>query len=115
MVIITKREPFTKEEIAVLLDEYDPYIKTVIDVTQHICSAGMNRHFEGEQILLNDWQSKQSEVWGGGIDTETKEIDFNSFINIRPRDNNPKNEILSEALREEYKKLTKYFFKFFYE
>lgn len=70
----------------------------------------MARHFEGEQIFLEQ-DSKQSDIWGGGIDLETKEIDFNSFINIRPRDNNPKNEIQSEATKKRYKELTEYFFK----
>lgn len=109
-MILIKTTPFTKEEIGQLLEEYDPYIKTVIDIEQKICSAGMNRHFEGEQLLLQDHQSHQSQIWGGGIDTETKEIDFNSFINIRPRDNNPKNDILDPYIREEYQKLTQYFF-----
>ncbi len=109
-MIITKKEPFTLEEIKQLLEEYDPYIKTVIDLEQKICSAGMNRHFEGEQLLIHDYQSQQSQIWGGGLDTETKEIDFNSFINIRPRDNNPKNDILDPKIREQYQKLTQYFF-----
>lgn len=47
----------------------------------------------------------------GGVDLETKEIDFNSFINIRPQDNNTKNEIQSESLKKIYKELTEYFFK----
>lgn len=109
-MIIIKKEPFTSEEIKQLLEEYDPYIKTVIDLEQKICSAGMNRHFEGEQTLIKDYQSQQSQIWGGGLDTETKEIDFNSFINIRPRDDNPKNDILDPKIRDQYQKLTQYFF-----
>ena len=70
----------------------------------------MDRHFEGEQILLKDG-SKQSDLWGGGIDLETKVIDFNSFINIRPSDNNTSNEIQSPEIRGKYEELTKYFFK----
>jgi len=38
------------------------------------------------------------------------EIDFNSFINIRPRDNNTKNEIQDEEIKKIYKELTVYFF-----
>lgn len=110
-MIITKSSPFTPQEIQQLLEEYDPYVKTVIDLKQKICSAGMNRHFEGEQILLKEYQSRQSEIWGGGLDTETKEIDCNSFINIRPRDDNPQNEILNPNIRSQYKELTKFFFK----
>lgn len=108
-MIITKASPFTVEEIDQLQEEFDVYIKTVIDIERQLCSAGMNRHFEGEQILLEDG-SKQSDLWGGGIDLETKEIDFNSFINIRPRDNNTKNEIQSEKIKMRYRQLTEYFF-----
>jgi hypothetical protein len=109
-MILTKSEPFTPEEIVQLKEQFEVYIKTVIDIEKKICSAGMDRHFEGEQILLKQG-SQQSNVWGGGIDLETKEIDFNSFINIRTRDNNTKNEIQSEDLKKKYKELTEYFFK----
>ncbi|PIY80224.1 MAG: hypothetical protein COY80_03970 [Candidatus Pacebacteria bacterium CG_4_10_14_0_8_um_filter_42_14] len=81
-MIITKNEPFTTEEVAKLSEEFEVYIKTVIDIDKKICSAGMNRHF-----------------------------DFNSFINIRPRDNNTKNEIQSENIKEVYKELSEYFFR----
>ena len=109
-MILTKSSPFTPEEIDQLKAEFEVYIKTVIDVQRKICCAGMDRHFEGEQILLKQG-SLQKDIWGGGLDLETKEIDFNSFINIRPRDNNPKNEIQSEATKAQYKSLTEYFFK----
>lgn len=108
-MIITKSEPFTKEEIEKLRELFDVYIKTVIDVEKKICSAGMDRHFEGEEILLSQ-SSKQSNIWGGGVDLETKVIDFNSFINIRPNDNNHSNEIQDAKIRERYEELTKYFF-----
>lgn len=109
-MIITKSGPFTKEEIQNLQEVFDVYIKTVMDIKQKICSAGMDRHFEGEELLLKAG-SNQSDVWGGGVDLETKEIDFNSFINIRPHNNNTSNEIQSQEIREEYEKLTKFFFK----
>ena len=81
-VIITKNEPYTKFEIGKLLELLDVYIKTVIDVKKKVCSAGCNRHFESEKVLL-DQGSKQPDIWGGGIDLGTKAIDCNSFINIR--------------------------------
>ena len=110
LMIITKSESFTKVEIEKLKEQFEVYIKTVIDIENKVCSAGMDRHFEGEQILLSQG-SKQSNIWGGGIDLETKTIDFNSFINIRPNDNNTSNEIQDSKIRETYKKLTEYFFK----
>lgn len=113
-MIITKKEPFTKDEIENLKEEFDTYIKTVIDLVKGVCSAGANRHFESEEILLEEG-SKQSDVWGGGVDLETKVVDFNSFINIRPNDNNTSNEIQDAKKRETFEKLTKHFFKITYD
>ncbi len=109
-MIITKDSPFTKKELEKLKEHFDSYIKTVIDVEKEVCSAGADRHYDSEQILLKEG-SKQKTLWGGGIDMETKGIDFNSFINIRPHDKNTSNEIQDAAIRESYKKLTEYFFK----
>ncbi len=107
-MIITKSNPFTKKEVEKLKEVFDIYIKTVIDIEKKVCSAGMNRHFEGEEILLKHG-SKQSDIWGGGIDLETKVIDFNSFINIRPNDDNTTNQIQNSKMREKYEELTKFF------
>lgn len=109
-MIITKAEPYTLEEIEKLKEVFDVYVKTVIDVEKKICSAGCDRHFESERELL-EAGSMQDNIWGGGIDLETKIIDYNSFINIRPRQQNTSNEIQDEILRKKYKKLTEYFFK----
>ncbi len=54
-------------------------------------------------------------MWGGGIDLETKTIDCNSFINIRPTQNNTSNEIQDKNIRKTYEKITKFFFKELYE
>ncbi len=109
-MIITKTEPFTPAEIEKTKEVFGSYIKTVIDVEKRICSAGASRHFESEAILLEQG-SKQTDIWGGGLDLETKEIDVNSFINIRPKDNNSSNEIQDGKIRETYKGLTEFFFK----
>jgi hypothetical protein len=113
-VIITKSTPYTKKEIKKLQEVFDTYVKTVIDIENKICSAGCDRHFESENILL-DQGSKQSDIWGGGIDIDSKIIDFNSFINIRPLDKNASNELLDPDKRKIYDELTKYFFKEIYE
>ena len=109
-MIVTSSSPLTLEEIAQVKERFGVYVKTVIDIRKKICSAGMDRHFEGKNILLESG-SRQSDIWGGGIDLETKEIDFNSFINIRPQDNNTKNEIQSERVKKTYSELTTFFFK----
>lgn len=109
-MIITKSEPFTKEEIIKLKERFDTYIKTVIDIEMKVCSAGADRHFESEDILLKNG-SKQTNLWGGGIDLDEIIIDYNSFINIRPNDNNTSNEIQNPETRILFEKLMKYFFR----
>jgi hypothetical protein len=109
-MIIIKSEPYLREEIEKLKEQFDVYVKTVIDVEKKVCSAGMGRHYEGEEILIKQG-SKQNDIWGGGVDLETKTVDFNSFINIRPNQSNPSNEILDPVLRKKYEDLTRYFFK----
>ena len=113
-MILTKREPFTKEEIKKLRELFDVYIKTVIDVRQKICSAGCDRHSDSEKILLEQG-SQQGDLWGGGIDLETMIIDCNSMINIRSSQGNTSNEIQDDKIRKEFEDLTKYFFKELYE
>ncbi len=113
-MIITKTASYTKEEIEKLREQFDVYIKTVIDIKKKICSAGCDRHFESEKILL-DQGSKQSDLWGGGIDIETKIIDFSSFINIRPSDNNRDRYIQDPKIQKKFEKITKYFFREVYE
>lgn len=108
-VIITKSKPYTKEEIDKLRELFDVYIKTVIDVKKKVCSAGCARHFESEKILLEQGSS-QPNLWGGGVDLETKIIDCNSIINIRPNQGNTSNEIQDANIREEFERLTKFFF-----
>ena len=113
-MILSSRNPFSKEEIEKLKEEFDVYIKTVIDINERICSAGANRHFESEKELL-EMGSKQVNLWGGGIDLETKLIDSNSFINIRPSQKNTSNEIQDGAIRKKFEDLMKYFFNVIYE
>ena len=113
-MIITNSQPFTKEEIEQLKEKFDVYIKTVIDIEMKICSAGADRHFESEKLLLENG-SEQRNIWGGGIDLDEKIIDFNSFINIRPNDSNTSNEVQDADKRVVFEKLMKYFFKEVYE
>ena len=109
-MILTKSEPFTKEEIEKVKENFEVYVKTVIDIEKQKCSAGADMHFESEAILLENG-SKQSDLWGGGIDLETNTIDFNSFINIRPHDGNTSNELLDGQKRLVFEKMMRFFFK----
>lgn len=98
-MIIIKLKPFTKDEIRKVAEDLEGYIKVVIDMKKDILAAGGLRHFDAEQELIK-LGSDQKDLWGGGLDLETDEIDFDSMINIRPHDNNPSREILSQEIRQ---------------
>lgn len=104
LLLITKSA--TPEEIISMSLDYKGYIKIVVDVERNILTGGGERHVDGEQLLLKNG-SKQENLWGGGIDRETKEIDYNSIINLRPRQNNPSRDILSDEIRKQFDSIVK--------
>ncbi|MEK7202269.1 MAG: DUF5674 family protein [Patescibacteria group bacterium] len=108
-MIITGTKPFTEGQIEQLSEEFEVFIKTVIDVERKICSAGASRHYENEKVLLEQG-SKQTTLWGGGVDLETKDVTIDSMINIRPSVGNRSNQIQDPVIRQQFEDLTKYFF-----
>ncbi len=104
-MIIIIRKKATPDEVKKMALDYDGYIKLVVDINRRILAGGGERHFDAEQLLLQDG-SQQENLWGGGIDWETKEIDYNSIINLRPRQNKSR-DILSEQIRKEFESLIK--------
>lgn len=96
----------TQEEIKKMAEDFDGYIKVVVNLELKILAGGGKRHVEGEQKLLNDG-SKQQNLWGGGVDLETKEIDYNSIINLRPSQDNPSRDIMSSEIRKEFDRIVK--------
>ena|SRR3989338_9546785 len=89
----------SEEDLKKAAEDLEGYIKVVVDIKQEILTAGGLRHVEGEEILLQNG-SRQENLWGGGLDLETGEIDFDSMINIRPNQDNPSREVLSKELRK---------------
>jgi hypothetical protein len=104
LILISKKA--AKEEIKKMSEEYDDYIKVVVDTQKEILAGGGERHFDGEQLLLNAG-SKQVNLWGGGVDLASAEIDYNSIINLRPNQDNPSRDILSIEIRSRFDKVVK--------
>jgi hypothetical protein len=104
LLIIKKRA--TREELKKMAEDFEGYIKVVVDISRGILAGGGKSHFEGEQKLLAKG-SKQQNLWGGGVDLETKEIDYNSIINLRPNQDNPSRDIMSSEIRKEFDGIVK--------
>ncbi|MBI3283073.1 hypothetical protein HYZ70_03295 [Candidatus Curtissbacteria bacterium] len=100
------RKKATQTELQKLASHFKGYIKVIVDVKRGILAGGGDRHADDEKILLEDG-SKQSNLWGGGLDLKTKEIDYNSIINLRPNSDNPSRDILSSGIRVKFAKIVR--------
>lgn len=83
------RKKASKKELQEISERFSGYIKVVVDIKRKTLAGGGDRHADDEKILLEDG-SKQRDLWGGGFDLETKEVDYNSIINLRPRNKESK-------------------------
>lgn len=61
-------------------------IKIVVDLERDILAGGSGMHYECEQLLLEKG-SKQENLWGANWFPDEQGIEFESLINIRPRQN----------------------------
>ena len=73
----------------------------MVDVKKEILAGGADRHFEEETVLLSAG-SEPKNLWGGGYDLQTKEIDYNSVINLRSNQDNPSRDILDINIRNKF-------------
>ena len=103
------RERATKEQLAEMLEELQSYIKLAVDIERGILAGGGEWRADCEEVLLADG-SLQENVWGADWIPATKEVTFESLINIRPRQNNFSMEIEDEKLRNEIEKIVREIF-----
>jgi len=61
-------------------------IKIVVDIERGILAGGSGMHYECERLLLGEG-SEQENLWGANWFPDEQEIEFESLINIRPRQN----------------------------
>lgn len=101
MTILILTQKATPEEIKQIAEHFNGFIKIVVDIERGILCAGASRHVDEEQELLKSG-SKQSNLWGGGLDLESSEIDYNSMINLKPNQDNPSRDVLSKEIREKF-------------
>ncbi len=104
LVIIILDKVAIADQLEKMGFEYGRYIKVVVDIEKGILAGGAAMHYDEERLLL-EYGSQQSNLWGGGLDLETGEIDYDSMINIRPSDGNPSRTIVSREIRLKFKKI----------
>lgn len=83
--------PITREDLARWAeDQFGDWIKAVVDVSREIIAVGGELHADDEALLLADG-SRQEDLWGINLYPEDEGrdwIEFDSMINIRPREGN---------------------------
>lgn len=62
-MLLIIRKKATDDEIKKMSEDYQGYIKLVIDIERKILTGGGERHFDGEQLLLKNG-SKQKNLLG---------------------------------------------------
>ncbi len=90
-------------ELKQLADKmYGTLVKVDVDIAKNTIVIDMDMHADGEAYLLENG-SKQDDLWGINLHPDkfgTNEfIEFDSMINIRPRQNNPSRDVLDETVR----------------
>lgn len=104
VLVVTKKA--TQEEIEKIAKHFNGYVKVVVDIEKGILCAGADRHADEEKVLLEKG-SEQKNLWGGGVDIKTGEIDYNSIINLRPNQDNESRDILDKDIRGKFVKIVK--------
>jgi len=110
MRIIIVDDKITWAEVRQLAEEsYGDMVKAVADINLELVAIGGEMHADAEQLLLANG-SRQEDLWGFNIYPEAegdKILEYVSFINIRPRQNNRSQEIASAEVKDKIKNLVK--------
>jgi hypothetical protein len=97
------------EELKKLSEKmYDPLVKAVVDVQKKLVVIDAEMHVDEEAYLLENGSSQQ-DVWGvnlyPGKFGSDEFIEFDSMINIRPRQNNHSRTVADQAIRQQIQEI----------
>lgn len=102
MNMIILKERLTVPQLTEIASElYVDMIKAVADVRSGIVAIDAELHSDLEQLLLENG-SLQEDLWGFNIYPEVEGddfIEFDSLINIRPRQNNRSRNVEDESIQ----------------
>ena len=96
-------EPITRNELKALAEQlYGDMVKAVVDIEKGVMALGGELQADEEAFLL-ERDSLQQNLWGINLypDRQPPEmIEFDSIINIRPRQNNRSRSVEDTRKRE---------------
>jgi Protein of unknown function (DUF5674) len=103
-------ERVTPEELKKLAAElFGDMVKGVVDVQKKIMALGGEMYADEEALLLENG-SLQENLWGINLypdESAERFIEFDSMINIRPRQGNRSRDVLDQTIREKIIEIVK--------
>jgi hypothetical protein len=96
-------DPISTQQLREAGEElYGDMVKAVVDVEKGTMAVGAELHADEEAFLL-ERNSRQEDLWGINLYTSRgvpEMVEFDSMINIRPRQNNRSRGVEDPELRE---------------
>lgn len=104
-------EPIEKSRLLNAEELYEgPMVKGVVDVRRRLVAVDGNMHADLERMLLGTG-SDQADLWGINFYPEEDDFDdfleFDSMINIRPRQNNRSRGVDDPDIQQQIKDIVK--------
>ncbi len=84
----------------------EPFVKVAVDIRRGVLACGGEFHVDCAEELVRDG-SAPKDIWGANALQNPWRIEFTSFINIRPVDNNRSMEISIPEVRGKVEKIMK--------
>jgi len=89
------------------LIDFEEIMKIVVDVDKNILAIDAEMHADLEKYLLESG-STQKDLWGANVYPVNKpdeNLEYTSFINIRPSQGNRSMEVKDEIIRKKIKQI----------
>lgn len=110
MILVTTKSKISPDKLSQLADEFfGDMVKAVVDVEKGIMFIGGELHSDEERELIESG-SVQENLWGINIypeQTFPESIEFDSMINIRPRQNNRSRGVENSELQKKILEVVK--------
>lgn len=104
MSTVLIKDKVTLSDLQKAKEDYNDYIKVTVDVVSGGITIGGQWHADGERLLVQNG-SKQSDIWGGGVNLLTNQVETFALINLKPNQNNDSQDILDAEIRKRFKKI----------
>jgi hypothetical protein len=96
------RHEINRSELARLAAaQFGDLVKAVVDIARGVMAIGGELHSDEEAVLLDDG-SRQNDLWGINLypaDEGEAWIEFDSMINVRPKQGNRSRDVEDEGTR----------------